>query len=155
MEAIGLAGSLLLWAAAAAANARFARARRASLSPEWRALLDAQPGSDLRASSYLRLSLALTPWLAGLAVYVLLLSALGVLLELQLAAAVILALWWARRILAYNAYELAAMAEREGLEMPERAAGERIEWAASVYLIALAIVLAGCFAGRLLWELLA
>lgn len=153
IEVAGLVVSVVVWAAAAAAYMRLARARRATLPPGWSDRLELSE-ADL-GRRFVRFRPPLAPWFAGLAVYSALLNALDVLFALQLAAAAALAVWWARVTLAHYAYEFATIAERDGLELPERPARERLAYAATVYLMALGIVLAVCFTGRLLWRLVA
>jgi hypothetical protein len=153
VAAAALAVSLAVWVAAAIANARASRAVVAGLPVEWR------EHPELRASyaasartDYLASLARLAPWLAAAVAWFVTLGALDVLTVVQVAAALVGGAWWAARLRSESHARARAVAERDGLAMPERIPGW-LAYVATLYLLCLAIALSTCFAGQALWAL--
>jgi hypothetical protein len=146
--------SLLVWVAASVANARAVRAVAAGMPPEWRD--HPEVGPSLRAgdaADHRAALVRLVPWLVAAVAGFVALSALDVLPGVQVATAVAGGAWWAQTESAQSRDAARAIAERDGLAIPERIPG-RTAYVATLHVLCLAIALTACFAGQAAWDLI-
>jgi hypothetical protein len=148
-----LAGSVVLWIAAAYAYTRAVRRVVAALPREWREHPELSRHNTAPArAEYGSALVRLAPfWVAAAAGFVAL-SALDVLPVVQIAAAVAGGAWWAATIRAESRAFARHIAERDGLPQPERVPG-RSAFTVTLYMLCLAIALSACFAGQAIWSL--